>query len=321
MQAEPITLSTTQVIDKNRDEIIREYYGKIAMRMEITPSTPEPAKIEATTFVMPGVTATHGLISALSGRRTKLLRADGASDIFLSFPRNGMLLSEDGRDDIFVRPGAMVLSSLDRMSGLAVRDEENLNLSLQIPRQALSPLVNGIDDLLVGSLEGLPVLNLLKTYTSSLFQPQALSNRMREVAAKHLIELVALALGPTRDGQEVALDGGVRGARLLAAKNFIMANLDSPHMSAGTVAAHLGISPRYLHMLFGAEELTPTEFITQQRLIRAMGVLTDPRQHHRRIADIALAAGFNDLRTFNRAFKRQFDKTPTDARAEGDDRG
>jgi len=43
-------------------------------------------------------------------------------------------------------------------------------------------------------------------------------------------------------------------------------------------------------------------------------VLADPRYADRTICDIALAAGFGDLSTFNREFRRRFGMTPSDVR-------
>jgi AraC-like DNA-binding protein len=44
-------------------------------------------------------------------------------------------------------------------------------------------------------------------------------------------------------------------------------------------------------------------------------LLRDPRLRHRKVADIAAEAGFNDLSYFNRAFRRHFGATPSDIRA------
>ena len=83
---------------------------------------------------------------------------------------------------------------------------------------------------------------------------------------------------------------------------------------ANRVAAHLGITPRYLHMLFETDGLSFTKFVVEQRLARSHQMLLDPRMVERTISAIAFAAGFSDLSHFNRAFRQHFGKTPTDTR-------
>src|SRR5215211_1254719 len=71
-------------------------------------------------------------------------------------------------------------------------------------------------------------------------------------------------------------------------------------------AAHLGVTPRYVHMLFATEAASFSEFVLAQRLVRAHQMLTDPRCIGRPISAIAFDAGFSDLSHFNRTFRRRF---------------
>jgi AraC-like DNA-binding protein len=106
----------------------------------------------------------------------------------------------------------------------------------------------------------------------------------------------------------------MRAARLQVAKGFIVRQIARHDLSAASVAAHLGVTPRYVHMLFESEGLSVTNFIAGQRLARAHHMLLDPRMKERTISAIAFAAGFGDLSHFNRAFRRHFGKTPSDTR-------
>ncbi len=134
------------------------------------------------------------------------------------------------------------------------------------------------------------------------------------MAGRHLAQLAALAIGAGADGQHLARREGVPAARLAAAKALIQRQLDDPHLSAATVAQRLGVSVRYLHMLFEGEQHSFSTHVAYQRLRRAMALLTNPALSHWRIIDIALEAGFADVRTFNRAFRREFGCTPGEAR-------
>jgi AraC-like DNA-binding protein len=103
-------------------------------------------------------------------------------------------------------------------------------------------------------------------------------------------------------------------ARLRAAKALVMQQLGRHDLSAVTVAAHLGVTPRYVHMLFATEAASLSEFVLAQRLVRAHQMLTDPRCIDRPISAIAFDA-FADLSHFNRTFRRRFGGTPSDVRA------
>ncbi len=83
------------------------------------------------------------------------------------------------------------------------------------------------------------------------------------------------------------------------------------------VAGRLGVTPRYVQMLFEAEGTTFTEYANERRLDAALAMLRSPRYVAWSIAGIALEAGFRDLSNFNRRFRRRFGATPSDLRRAG----
>ena len=87
-----------------------------------------------------------------------------------------------------------------------------------------------------------------------------------------------------------------------------------PSLSAVAVARLLGVTPRYVHLLLEETGRSFTRHLLERRLEKAVLMLRDPRWHHRKIADIAVEAGFTDLSYFNRAFRRSFGLTPSQTR-------
>jgi AraC-like DNA-binding protein len=67
-------------------------------------------------------------------------------------------------------------------------------------------------------------------------------------------------------------------------------------------------------MLFQSDGTSVTEFVREERLKRAHAMLLSPRFAVRKIAEVAYAAGFNDLSYFNRAFRRRFGHSPSAVR-------
>ena len=140
------------------------------------------------------------------------------------------------------------------------------------------------------------------------------SPELRRLFAAHVHDLVALSLGATRDAGQIAYRRGMRAARLHAAKAFIARHVDRADLSIANVAAHLNVTPRYVHMLFETEGASFSTFVLQRRLALAQCLLADPRMATHTISAIAFQSGFGDLSHFNRTFRRQFGMTPSDFR-------
>jgi hypothetical protein len=85
------------------------------------------------------------------------------------------------------------------------------------------------------------------------------------LAVEHIYDLMALALGTTRDGAALTLRRGVRAARSTQFKIHISKNIAMHGLSVQSVAASLGFSPRYIHALFETEGTTFSLFVREQR--------------------------------------------------------
>jgi AraC-like DNA-binding protein len=103
---------------------------------------------------------------------------------------------------------------------------------------------------------------------------------------------------------------------------YVLARLGNGDLSLAEVAQRNRASPRYVQMLFERTGRTFSEFVLEQRLIRAARLLRDSLHRSRKVSDIAHLAGFNDVSYFHRAFRRRFAMTPSDMRNQmprGDD--
>jgi AraC-like DNA-binding protein len=158
---------------------------------------------------------------------------------------------------------------------------------------------------------------MLVAYLDVLKSETALETpELRHAVAMHIHDLCALAIGATRDAAELAEGRGLRAARLNAIKADIAEHLGDGRLRATAIAMRQGITPRYIHKLFEGEGLTLSRFVCGQRLARVHRMLADPRHDHRTIGSLVYGAGFGDLSTFNREFRRHFGMTPSEVRAE-----
>jgi AraC-like DNA-binding protein len=131
---------------------------------------------------------------------------------------------------------------------------------------------------------------------------------------QYLADLVALAMGPSRDGAHVAQGRGLMAARLQAVLDDIGRNFSHPGLSAADVAGRLGVSGRYVHLLLEETGFSFSEHVLERRLTSAYDLLIDPARPAARIGDIAFECGFSDVSHFNRSFRQRFGCTPSDAR-------
>ena len=107
---------------------------------------------------------------------------------------------------------------------------------------------------------------------------------------------------------------GIPAARLRAAKTYVIENCAQSYLSIGMVAAHLGVTPRYLQRLFEMDGKTFSAWLLNQRLTRAHRLLCKSHFSEQAVSAIAYDVGFGDLSYFNRCFRKLYGVTPRDVR-------
>jgi AraC-like DNA-binding protein len=192
------------------------------------------------------------------------------------------------------------------------------SVAIRIPYATLLPSVVDVDDAIMQRIPGsTAALRLLTSYSDALLgdddavETVALGHHV----ATHMHDLVALTLGATREAQDIAKSRGMGAARLRAAKIYVIENIGCRDISIGSVASHLGVTPRYLQRLFENDGTTFSAFLLGRRLSRAHRLLCEPRSASKQVSAIAYDVGFGDLSYFNRCFRRLYGATPMDIRA------
>ncbi len=97
---------------------------------------------------------------------------------------------------------------------------------------------------------------------------------------------------------------------LAGALNWTAANLRTA--TVGDVARHVGLSERSLRRHFAAGlGMSWRDYVVQARLLRAMALLAESRPS---ILEVAMAVGFDNVSSFNRAFRMRTGETPSSYR-------
>lgn len=161
-------------------------------------------------------------------------------------------------------------------------------------------------------------LRLLQAYVDALAAGGVPADPvLAHIVNEHIVDLIAASLRSGDDNSGPAAQSAIPAARLAAATTDIRAHLCDPALSAKHVAQRLGLSERSIYLLFERSGLNFAPFVTNERLKLAAAMLLDPARQRDRIGDIALAAGFSDLSTFNRCFRRRYGRTPSSLRRSG----
>ena len=307
--------STANYAPRERSDAWREIYGRTLQKMDIEPLPAEEPRAEATLLRMPGFAMMAGRRSAaIYSRSPQFIDHD---DVSITWARSSSYQTHQlGRTLDLVRGEAIVLTAGEAGQLRVSRLDDYVNLL--VPRRCLSPLIADLDEsygrrpIPADS----PALQLLTRYLGILQEAGTFAvPELRRQAVVHIHDLIALAIGATRDAAEIAKSRGARVAQLCAIKEDIAARLDQPDLSVATIAARHRIKPRWAQRLFESEGTTFTEYVLALRLIRAHRLLTDPLYANQKVSTIALDVGFGDLSYFNRAFRRRYGMTPSELRA------
>ncbi|MEO8464829.1 MAG: helix-turn-helix domain-containing protein [Gammaproteobacteria bacterium] len=217
-------------------------------------------------------------------------------------------------DESFVQhAGECVLS--DSAAGVAGEYREaHAGLCLSIPFALLErhlPVADDIDCLRMGSNNVLSSLisRLLVAVWSAVDSGRASTDGV--VAADALLKLLAHGYG------RVARRGRVdpfKKLRCEQIKELIGTELRNPALSVHAVAERIGVTTRYLQLLFAEEGECASEYIRRERLRACLLDLRHADFDHQSITDIAFSWGFNSAAHFSSAFRKEFGLSPRDYR-------
>jgi AraC-like DNA-binding protein len=302
-----LTFSTRELAPARRLPALRDLFER-SVQLEVDAEPGQP--VEMAMHLTPGLRRAR-MLSSFTARaaRPAPMLADGEDTVCLMMKTAGHMAVRQGRREGMPSMGDAVL--------LVYREPARLEfvnatyLSVRVPFAALASFSGGVAASAGRCIRAdTEALSLLRSYVSTM--PETFSDpALARLAATHVYDLIALAIGASLDGREVAHRPGVRAARLEAMKADLVR--DST-LELTELAARHAITPRYVQMLFEEAGTTFSEFVLERRLAVAREMLVGPRYTGWSIAAIALEAGFADISHFNRSFKRRYSMTPTEAR-------
>jgi AraC-like DNA-binding protein len=223
--------------------------------------------------------------------------------------RGTSLMTQHGRSTV-LRPGDLAVVDTSEPFQFDFRDDFR-QLSLFLPRslfehQLGSPVRTATR---VGTTTGAgaAVRHALLALTGN-----TLAGETAARLAVHTAGILAVALDqPVATWATPVRHDGLYAAALAD----IDEHLADDDLSPPVTARRLSVSVRLLHALFAGREHTYAAEVRRRRLEVAWRTLQDPARTHLRVIDIAVDAGFTDVSSFHRAFRREYGRTPAAVRA------
>jgi len=309
-------LALGDVPERDRPSRLNEFFAPLGECYDAERIGEYPINVDVTLLGLPGIQLLSGQLQGARYRRIRQSN-DPTDDVGLIMnPRGRLLIGQRGRE-MALDDGDAVLVSLTEPLELMHRAPGDL-LVVRCPRPQIASRLAGQDCFMRGIAQGSPALGLLTDYAKVACAKQTLADIvLQQRVVSHLYDLMAVTMGATRDAMHVAQGGGLHAARLHALKQDITTQLGAPGLSIAALASRHGCTERFIQRLFESEGTTFTEYVLTQRLAQARQMLSDPRRDDAKISAIAYECGFSDVSYFNRVFRRAFDVTPSDMRAEG----
>jgi AraC-like DNA-binding protein len=297
-----------ETFDRQWVEWFREEFNRQLYNIDIEPDPDAPFRFEATTRILPDLAIAQSVRSPM---RTSH-HGKTTDDINIVVPLEGRtIIHFDGESfDLTAGVGWMGRNDtpgiVDMPAGVKL-------LSVRLRRRLIEPLMKDFGR--YAEVQDPQVMRLLLGYIHMIQSHDAIvSSETSHLVTAHVHDLAALAFGATR-GAVVDPEGSVSAARFEALKADILSNIGDGGLNLSALAQRHRASTRYVQMLFERNGITFSEFVLEQRLLRAARLLRDPLHRARKVSDIAHIAGFNDVSYFHRVFRRRFGMTPSDVRA------
>jgi AraC family transcriptional regulator, positive regulator of tynA and feaB len=123
--------------------------------------------------------------------------------------------------------------------------------------------------------------------------------------ADSLLDLLLLLLRE----DETMSDRAGPDAMYVRAQFFIREHLRDPDLTIDRLAAALGCTKRYLHMLFSNKGITIRDYIRHARLLNCRQELET--RTGKSVTDVAMSWGFSSLPQFSRVFRQHFGIVPS----------
>ncbi|MCG2620805.1 AraC family transcriptional regulator [Arthrobacter sp. I2-34] len=307
-QAKTLKFTTRGIPAVNRMQLWAHHNAKALISLDIRTMDEQPLQAAEINLHFPSLKFAEVKGSAQVVERNERYIRQNPMDViavFFALEGEAFFYHQGGHESL--KPGQAVIYDADRpfMRGFSRGLRE---MVLTIPRGEYLELAGGrpltrplVFDFNEAAPANRQMMALARLVRSTLEQPGD-----PERTEGSVMELLSLLVAGDR--------GGAGAGYLAAARCYIEDRLSDPALTAGEVAAAVGVSERHLARIFTEAGEAPSAFVLSRRLETARGILTDPHQRTTPVGRVAAMCGFASQSYFARAFKVRFGMTPLQLR-------
>ncbi|OHZ37165.1 hypothetical protein BBL07_14725 [Agrobacterium vitis] len=244
-------------------------------------------------------------------RTTSGIRRDTNAYCFLNLQVAGTCRIRQGNRDAITMPGEFTIVDSSEPFLLDYTSDTWEQYAFKIPKHMFDSHV-GHEFVARTVTDRTPIGKVVVDFLASIARnPENLRHSSINMT-KTIIDLVAMSLRASTPERDDDRRRTFRSPLRQSVLRYVELNFADPEISPAKVAAHFGISTRYLHKLLEEHGETLGQIILAKRLDRCASELR--KGTCLTISEAAFRWGFNDMSYFSRAFRRRFGVAPRDYR-------
>ncbi|MCP3013868.1 AraC family transcriptional regulator [Nocardiopsis dassonvillei] len=242
-------------------------------------------------------------------RSRRLLAVEPRDDVLMSLQLSGAARVRQSERLAGLRPGTAALYDADREYELRF-DAPMAELVLQVPRARLHLSEKVLQESTARVIDRGPGLAVLRHFLLGVLETGESVGDVAEELSETAVNLFSAALRPFLPAARQPSRSG--DVIYLEVREFLRRNFRNARLSLDDVARHHHVSRRYLDVLFARNGCSPAACVRGLRLSYARELLVG--QPAKTVTAITHEAGFSDVNTFIRAFRRSYGQTPQEWR-------
>jgi AraC family transcriptional regulator, positive regulator of tynA and feaB len=306
----PLKLSTDNVPAWYRHEWLREVIGREYANVDIVP--PKRGRLFNEMTIYPWQNLRLSVIRSNSININRLpnephcISQDTYFGVILL---SGEYMLEQNNREVFLKPGDMTIYDATRPHRIHCPNSFS-KLLISIPRKLMQERLAGVEHCTALHIKcGQGIAAVASSFIQTVAQEaHSMTTTIFDATAESSLDLFTMALSSVRP-QNLHLSRS-RSLSLYQVKYFVERNLRDPTLDTTKIVAGTRLSARYINELFKDENTSLMRYVWDRRLVHCYQELTNPMCFFKRLSEVALSWGFNDLSHFSRAFKQKYGISP-----------
>jgi AraC family transcriptional activator of tynA and feaB len=228
---------------------------------------------------------------------------------FLILQQQGRALLSQGDVSVWVDPGDMFIVDATQPSTFDYDQKYSLQLSVHLPRDEM---LHRFGKRIYGGLDisaNDPLAIAMKAMLAKLLLDDGTTGQLHTVEAFYSVFGALLTERALSEGRKPNADRQLMSRAI----SLIAEHYRNPEFKTQQLAEFSGVSLRRLQRAFQIIGETPHERLQRYRITAANEAIQS--QASRTVTEVAYSAGFRDLSTFYRAYRKQFGCSPGKADA------